>query len=156
MDDRFDFSPPAREALTGRCLCLSLRRLTREVTRLYDEALAPHGTTIGQFGILGHLEALDGLSVQSLADRLKMDQSALSRTLRPMEAAGWVRSRQDPTDKRRRLIEVTPEGRAVFDRASAGWKAAQDKVAAAIGAELSDRLRADIAETARQLKRLPR
>lgn len=36
----------------GECTALKLRRVARRVTQIYDEALASHGLTVGQLGIL--------------------------------------------------------------------------------------------------------
>jgi len=138
----FAFSSAALDALSGNCLCLRLRKATRQVTRLYDNALVAHGLTVNQFGIMGYVQALGGASLQTLADRLSMDQSALSRSLKPLERAGLVTSRVDRTDRRRRLIVLTGEGRRRFDEAARSWQVVQTRVIAAFGDELTERMRA--------------
>lgn len=147
----FEFSTAATEALTGVCFCLGVRKAARRVSRLYDEALAPYGLTIGQFGILAHIEADDGQSVQDLADRLDMDQSALSRGIRPIERTGLLISRSDPSDRRRRVLVLSRAGKRRFDEAAQAWQRVQTAIAAQYGRERSAALRRDLQALNEQL-----
>jgi len=113
------------------CVCLALRRATRRVTRLYDEALAPHGLTIGQLGILGTIHARSrngcGPFIQELADAFEMDQSAMSRTLKPLKRAGLIDAAPEP-DRRRRGVRLTAEGRSRMKAASQDWARVQRRI----------------------------
>ena len=136
----FPFSPAAQEALAGGCVCFGVRKAARIIGRLYDDALAEHGLTIGQFALMAHIEPLAAPSVQALADRMGMDQSALSRGLKPLEKAGLVASTPDPNDRRRRFLGVTDAGRRRFDEAARAWKEVQDRLGDAYGEESVGRL----------------
>ena len=150
----FAFSMSAKEALSGACLCLGLRRATRQLSRIYDDALAAHGLTIGQFGIIGHIEALEAPAVQTLADHLGMDQSALSRSLKPIEKAGLVASRTDQHDGRRRVLVLTRKGRQRFNQASEAWKAAQERIQDTVGANQTQDLRSRLSELSEKIQEL--
>lgn len=133
-------------AVGAACLCLALRRASRRVSRLYDEALAPHGLTSGQFGILGMIAGGgDGgvpPSVQDLADAFEMDQSAMSRTLKPLMRDGLIADAEPGPDRRRRTLTLTDHGRARIKAASGAWAAVQTQLENAQPPEVIVALRA--------------
>lgn len=153
-EEGFAFSMSAQEALSGACLCLGLRRATRQLSRIYDDALAAHGLTIGQFGIIGHIEALEAPAIQTLADHLGMDQSALSRSLKPIEKAGLIASRTDENDGRRRVLVLTREGRQRFNQVSEAWRAAQERMQDTFGANQTRDLRSRLSALSDKIKEL--
>ena len=115
--------------VNDNCIGLALRRATRRVTRLYDEALAEHKITIGQLGILAMVHAKTGKvhrpSVQELADEFEMNQSAMSRTLKPLIREGMLEDMPCREDRRRRLIGLTTRGRVKLEAASPSWARVQ-------------------------------
>jgi DNA-binding MarR family transcriptional regulator len=123
------------------CTAAKVRRLARKVSQIYDEALAPYGLTIGQMGLLASLRRREGVGVRALAERLSADASTVSRLLKPLEAAGYLRIDADPDDGRAKQVRLTDAGHAVRREASAGWQAAQDSVKAALGPGRLDALR---------------
>ena len=125
---------------TPSCTCLRLRKASRRVTQIYDQALDSHGLTVTQYGLLGHLKRLDGIALGELAVILVMDATTLTRTLKPMQASGWVASRSDATDARARRLHITPKGLAIYKAARPAWEAAQRRVADALGEQSSARL----------------
>ena len=76
------------------CMCASLRRAARAVTQRYDEALRPAGIRLTQFTLLQMLSLTGPLTQGALSEQLAMDSTTLSRTLKPVEKAGWIRSRR--------------------------------------------------------------
>jgi|SRR5579863_3862467 DNA-binding MarR family transcriptional regulator len=115
------------------CACAELRRAARAVTRLYDAALRPSGLRATQFTLLQAL-TLTGSPLRQgmLGEILALDTTTLSRTLRPLEEAKWIRSVAG-ADGRERYVELTPLGRRVLERATPAWKAAQRRLEAAMG-----------------------
>jgi DNA-binding MarR family transcriptional regulator len=110
------------------CTALMVRRLARRITQIYDEALAPHGITVGQISLLAALRRSRGIGITQLAVHLSADASTVSRLLRPLENAGLLILETDPGDRRGKLVRLTDTGFEVRDRAIAGWRAAQDQV----------------------------
>jgi len=69
-----------------------MRRAARAVTQLYDAALRPSGLRITQFTLLQVLATAGAPVTQgALGDFLAVDSTTLSRTLRPLERAKWIR-----------------------------------------------------------------
>ena len=132
--------PKVAKASTPSCTCLRLRKASRRVTQIYDQALDAHGLTVTQYGLLGHLKRFDGIALGALADILVMDATTLTRTLKPMQAAGWVASRVDAEDARARRLHITPRGLAIYKAARPAWDFAQRRIAGALGGPDSARL----------------
>ncbi len=117
----------------SRCTCQRLRKLTRRVTQLYDQNLAPSGLTSSQFGLLALLSARDDASIGALAERLMMDPTSLTRTLRPLEQRRLIRIAAARDDRRRRDVTITDAGRAAFREAAPLWRKAQNELAESMG-----------------------
>jgi DNA-binding MarR family transcriptional regulator len=115
------------------CACAELRRAARAVTRLYDAALRPSGLRATQFTLLQTLTRTGTpLRQGSLGEFLAVDTTTLTRTLRPLEEAKWIRSFPG-ADGRERYIELTPLGRRILDRATPVWERAQRRLQDTLG-----------------------
>jgi DNA-binding MarR family transcriptional regulator len=100
------------------CACAGLRRASRAVTQLYDAALRPFGLRVTQFTLLQFLATADRPLPQGVVGQLLVvDSTTLSRTLRPLETAGWIR-RVSGADARERCLELAPAGRRLLARDS--------------------------------------
>src|SRR5260370_23953952 len=92
------------------CTCFRLRSLTRRVTQLYDQALAPSGLTGTQYSLLAHARRNDGpLTMGELAQLLFTDRTTLTRNLRPLADAGLVKV-AGGADARSKAVVVTKKG----------------------------------------------
>lgn len=119
---------------TQLCTAAKVRQLSRRVSQIYDEALASHGLTIGQFGLLACLSRRKGVGISALAEQLRADASTVSRLVKPLANAGLINIRTDSHDRRGRLVWLTDAGHARRAAAQAGWQAAQDGMADRLGA----------------------
>jgi DNA-binding MarR family transcriptional regulator len=110
------------------CACANMRRATRAITQLYDAALRSMGLRITQFTLLQVLERTgEPMTQAALSDFLALDSTTLSRTLRPLEQAKWIR-RVEGGDARERRIELAPLGRRVLERATPAWARVQRRL----------------------------
>jgi DNA-binding MarR family transcriptional regulator len=121
------------------CTCQRVRRLARQLTQAYDQALAGTGLTVNQFGLLARLYGTTqggraSLSIGALAERLGMHPTTLNRDLRPLKAQRLVADAADPGDRRIRAVTITRRGRARLARALPSWRRAQKRLEAALGA----------------------
>jgi DNA-binding MarR family transcriptional regulator len=121
------------KAKTLGCTCMRLRKASRRVSQIYDHSLEAAGMTVTQYGILGHLARYDGIGIGALAEKLIMDPTTLTRSLRPLERQGFVAMKSDRHDKRSRCLHLTASGRAAFATAKPGWVRAQRHVEEALG-----------------------
>ena len=119
--------------MPSACTCFRLRSLTRRVTRLYDQVLAPSGLTVTQYSLLAHALRQDAApTVSELAQQLFTDRTTLTRNLKPLVDAGLVNV-ADGTDARSKAVRVTARGRSAFQAARPLWKEAQARLRAQAG-----------------------
>lgn len=112
---------------TRKCHCLVARREARELTRLYDDRLRPHGLRATQFTILAALAQIGPALVTELADVLGLQRTSLTRSADVLEREGWIE--EAPSDDgRERPLRLTADGREKVEAAFPAWKEAQDAV----------------------------
>jgi DNA-binding MarR family transcriptional regulator len=116
------------------CACNKLRRSARVLTALYDEAMAPSGMSVSQFSLLRMLQRAGPCSLSDFAKATGHDRTTLNRTLRPLEAMGYVASCPGD-DQRARIVKITDKARGAMAAVQPYWEEAQEKVDAALGAD---------------------
>jgi DNA-binding MarR family transcriptional regulator len=126
------WAAPAGTKALG-CTCMRLRKASRRVTQIYDHALEAAGLTVTQYGVLGQLLRCADIGIGALAERLVMDPTTLTRSLRPLQRQGFVTTRPDRRDRRSKCLHLTAKGRAAFENAVPAWKRAQRRLEEAIG-----------------------
>jgi DNA-binding MarR family transcriptional regulator len=121
------------KSTSGACNCTSLRKATRRISQLYDQALAPTGMKITQRAILAQIDRSEITHVGLLAEALVMDSGALAHTLKPLERGGLIAVEVDPADRRHRVIRLTEQGRAKLAETNALWAQAEKNFESAFG-----------------------
>jgi DNA-binding MarR family transcriptional regulator len=118
-------------------MCATMRRATRAVSRLYEQELRHAGLRGTQYSLLRTLHDMkarypEGAAQGLLADLVAMDQTTLTRNLRPLARRGWVVIRPGQRDKRERIIRLSPKGKAIVEKAHSRWQVAQRRFAEAM------------------------
>jgi len=119
--------PDSQAIGVDQCNCFRMRKAARQITRLYDACLQPSGLRLTQFLILATLNQQPGTSVNSLAERLDIERTAMGKMIGFLERDGFVQVRPSPTDGRTRLVELTAEGMSLFEKAVPLWRQAQQR-----------------------------
>jgi DNA-binding MarR family transcriptional regulator len=106
---------PAMHAVT------SLMRVQQLVVGRLDAILRPHGLSFARYEALVLLvfSARGSLPLGKMGERLQVHPTSVTSIVRRLEAAGLVVRRAHPDDRRAVLCEVTPEGRALVETATA-------------------------------------
>ena len=121
------------DALFGLpCACQNLRRLTRVVTRIYDQELRTAGVEIAQFGLLTALAAVGEANQKRLSAGFAMDSTTLTRTLGLLLKQGWVRAMRGK-DRRERLFSLTGAGKQQLAMAQPHWERAEGRLRKELG-----------------------
>lgn len=81
------------------CMCASLRRASRLLSQLYEDALRPLGMRGTQFTILQTLTLAGEVTQGQLGQMLGLDSTTLTRTLTIMSREGWI-AKQRGEDRR--------------------------------------------------------
>jgi DNA-binding MarR family transcriptional regulator len=138
-------APAPTAARDAACTCSRLRRATRAITQLYDDAMAGTGLRVTQFSLLRNLARAGPVRVTALAGLLLLERTALSRTLDPLVDAGYVEVKRG-RDARTREVSITRAGREALASALGPWKRAQAEVARRVGAAKLEGLNATLVE----------
>jgi len=121
------------------CMCANLRRASRALTQVYDEALRPLGLRTTQFTVLQALSLAGEVSQGTLGDILAMDTTTLTRTLAIMSRHCWIAKRYGK-DRRERRLCLTKSGEAQLDRVTPAWEKLQAKLRRQLGDKRWDNL----------------
>ena len=103
--------PPAHPPLG-----LHLTRVARTVSRAFDDTLAEAGGSLPVWLVLISLKSRPLASQRQLAEAVGIQGATLTHHLDTMESAGLVTRRRDPANRRLHLVELTPDGDALFLR----------------------------------------
>jgi DNA-binding MarR family transcriptional regulator len=120
----------ARVAQT--CTAQNLRKATRAISGLFDEAMRPTGLRISQMGLLVALALAEEATVSKLAGLLNLDRTTMTRNLGPLERQGLVASKAG-NDGRNRILHLTEKGRAALGAALPVWERVQARVVKGLG-----------------------
>jgi DNA-binding MarR family transcriptional regulator len=106
-------------AAPGCALTLLLLDAARAVEARAEHALAEVGLSLAKLGALRHLVlATEPLTLTQLAERHCCGKSNMTQLIDRLEADGFVARTVDPSDRRSVFAELTPSGRAAYERAS--------------------------------------
>src|SRR5215813_4278 len=118
--------------IAEECIAIRLRLLTRAVTKIYNQALRPHGLTVSQMNILVAASYLGQAKQQDICQALYLEKSTLSRDLARMRAQGWVMEAPGD-DPRATILSVTTAGKKLLEKAFPAWRQAQEEAKALLG-----------------------
>jgi DNA-binding MarR family transcriptional regulator len=114
------------------CACQNLRRLTRVVTRIYDQELRKAGLEITQFGLLTALAQIGEANQKRLSAGFAMDSTTLTRTLGLLRKQGWVQVKRG-NDRREHLFSLTRAGKHQIAEAQPYWALAEQRLRRELG-----------------------
>jgi DNA-binding MarR family transcriptional regulator len=120
------------DKLAQECLGVRLRMIHRAVSRIYDNALRPHGLRGGQMAILVGVAYAGAVKPSRLCGVLQMEKSTLSRDLRVLRRHGWVEIEPD-TGGPGQLLRISPSGAALMETVLPAWQQAQAQAAELLG-----------------------
>jgi DNA-binding MarR family transcriptional regulator len=94
--------------------------INRRMKKGMEIVLAEYGLTPPEWHVMSHLRLAKGGDQRSspgeLAADLEISSGAMTSRLDRLEQQGYVRRMPDPKDRRAIVVELTPEGKAAWDR----------------------------------------
>jgi DNA-binding MarR family transcriptional regulator len=111
----------------SKCLVLNTVAAARTLLRRYDAELKPFGVTVQQFSLLAAIRFHPGEPVMTLAQRVFLDRTSLTRNLDLLERKGLVR-RLSGAAGNVRLCELTKQGDTVLDRLLPEWQRSKSEL----------------------------
>jgi DNA-binding MarR family transcriptional regulator len=129
----------ARAALQA-CAGWNLRVAARRVTQFLEERMAGAGLSFAQFGLMAEIASAPDDTLSALAERMGLDQSTLSRTLRTLEGDGLVEIAIVESDLRKRMVWLTEKGAHRLEASLASWRKAHAELDKFLSTDLVRRL----------------
>jgi DNA-binding MarR family transcriptional regulator len=108
----FDFDPEV-EGIVDR-----IGGISRRIKRAFEATLAEYDLNSGEWHVLFRLRLSSPehrSSPGALAEDLEVSSGAMTNRLDRLAEAGLIRRLADPDDRRGVVIELTPEGRALWE-----------------------------------------
>lgn len=105
-------------------------RLSKAMTAQFNGALAEHGLTTTQWGVLACLWHEDGLTQTDLSRRTNIDTATLTEMLKRMSVRGLVRRERDPNNNRFQRVYLTNADSDLRDASAASAAAINERALA--------------------------
>jgi len=86
----------------------------RLLRKRFEAKGSAYGLSAAQWRLLVRLVKDEGVAQARLAELLEIEPISVSRLLDRMEEGGWIERRQDPADRRVRIIFPTDKSRETF------------------------------------------
>jgi DNA-binding MarR family transcriptional regulator len=112
-----------------------IRRAHQIAASLFSEEVGELGVTTTQYGVLWVLRSRPNLDQIGLAKLMGLDRSTTGLVVGKLAADGLILRRGDAVDRRRKVLVLTEEGRAMLSRLEHPARRAQDKVLSALTAQ---------------------
>ena len=133
------------------CVCGNLRMAARAVSSIYDRHLKAVGLQSSQMAVLWAVAGRRSAPVNEIAGVIAMDETTLLRNLRVLERRRLVAFHVGD-DRRERIVQLTAEGRALFESALPAWKEAQREVARVLDGGSVDDMNRKLVRLTRSLR----
>lgn len=89
------------------CLCFSVGKAARKMSRITQDRLIPYGLTSSQFFLLTALYEKNELPISVLSRKVGLDKATLTGVLDRLERDGFTERKADPEDRRAIRIHLT-------------------------------------------------
>ena len=102
----------------------SLNYLSRRFSKRFENTLienfkkAGFDTTIEKWIALAFVRYYGDMNQQQIGELLNMDKTAITRLMNYFENDGCVQRELDKSDKRNKLLKITPRGNEMFEKLS--------------------------------------
>jgi DNA-binding MarR family transcriptional regulator len=92
-----------------------IRRAHQISTAIFAEECAEFDLTSIQYAALSAIHTYTDLDATRLSRVIAFDRTTIGGVLERMEAKGWIRREPTPTDKRVKLLRLTPTGEKLLE-----------------------------------------
>jgi DNA-binding MarR family transcriptional regulator len=133
-------SQPPVPALAGR-LGYLLKHAQLRMAEFNAAALAPFGITGRELAVLLAIDSQAPLSQQEAAGRLGVDRTTMVALIDELEGKQLVQRRQDPADRRKNVVALTPAGRATLRKAGTASDEAERRLLAPLTGDQAAQVR---------------
>ena len=110
-----------------------IRRVHQVSTAYFAEECGGDLTAV-QYAALVAIGAHPGIEATRLSEIIYFDRSTIGDVLDRMEGKDWIRRASTPTDRRIKLLELSPAGQSVLQQVEPGIRRIQERLLAPLTA----------------------
>ena len=107
-----------------------IRRVQQISSALFAEECAEFDLTPVQYAALVAIKANPDVDATRLSALIAFDRSTIGDVLERLEAKGWILRSPSPSDKRVKLLRLSPDGMAVLQRVEPAVIRVQERILA--------------------------
>lgn len=115
------------------CILTRTRLVSRVVTNLYDAELRPYGINAPQLALLTMIGRRGPICRSEIGRLLLQERSTLTRTMKLIDAEGWIDEVDNPDGGRGRPVVLSEKGKDLMRRTEPVWRSAQAKAVKLLG-----------------------
>ncbi len=112
-----------------------LHPLLRDLVAAELPILSTHDLSMWGYVVLNALDRSPVRTQTALAEAIGADKTRIITTLDELQQRGYIERRPDPDDRRVRLLEITPAGRAVKNAVQSDIQRGEERWLAELSAE---------------------
>jgi DNA-binding MarR family transcriptional regulator len=112
-----------------------VRRFQQICVTAMDEVMGPEGLVPLQYTMLVAIDRDPGIDQRRLGERIGVDRTNTGKLLDDLDQKGLIERKADPSDRRARLVRLTPLGLGTRKRLGRPVFLAEDRVLAPLTAE---------------------
>jgi DNA-binding MarR family transcriptional regulator len=116
-------------------LAAMLHPLLRDLIAAELPILSTHDLSMWGYVVLNALDRSPVRTQTALAEAIGADKTRIITTLDELQQRGYIERRPDPDDRRVRLLEITPAGRAVKNAVQSDIQRGEERWLAELSAE---------------------
>jgi DNA-binding MarR family transcriptional regulator len=111
-----------------------IRRVHQISTALFLEECGSDLTSV-QFAALSMIQKHSNLDATRLAGLIAFDRSTIGDVLERLEAKGWIKRRESSSDRRTKLLSLTPSGSQLLRQILPAVRRVQERLLAPLAAK---------------------
>jgi DNA-binding MarR family transcriptional regulator len=128
-----------------------IAQLARGMRRRIEQAVEPLGRRPRELAALQHLRERGPSPQQALGELLGIDPTNLVAVLNGLEDAGLIARRRDRTDRRRAIIELSPQGDQLLAELDRALHRIDDEMLAALSSSERETLNGLLAQAVERI-----
>lgn len=128
-----EISTPNFDSISPQaCINAKIRRLHRMLNNIYQARINPFGLKGSMLSILFMIGKHSTINQKTIAEKLVLDQSTVSRDLKKLEANRWINIYKGD-DPRHSDLKISKEGYELLEKVSPVWEETHEKVHRLLG-----------------------
>lgn len=98
-------------------ILIKMHRIISQIDRQTAHIASKYDLTLSQFGVLEALHHSGDLTVGEVKEKILSSDGTIPVVVKNLEKQGLLFRKQDPSDKRKSILSLTEQGRALIEKA---------------------------------------